>query len=84
MQMTTPNWRLPTVGEMRIALRLALVLLLAFFFWIVVPLFIISLFFGFRYRFCGNEMGKEPVNKVMDSAADTVEDIKKNFTGDKQ
>ena len=62
----------------------ALVLLLIFFFWVVVPLLILSLFFGFRYRFTGDELGTEPVNKVMDGAADTAEDIKKNFTGDKQ
>ncbi len=57
-----------------------LVVLLIFFFWVVVPLFILSLFFGFRYRFVGNEMGTEQVNKVMDGASDTAEDIKKNFS----
>ncbi len=61
----------------------ALVLLLIFFFWIVVPLFIISLFFGFRYRFRGNEIGTEQVNKVMDGASDTAEDLKKNFNDKK-
>ena len=60
----------------------ALVLLLIFFFWIVVPLLILSLFFGFRYRFVGDELGTEPVNKVMDGASDTADDIKKNFTGE--
>lgn len=60
----------------------ALVLLLLFFFWVVVPLFVVSLFFGFHYRFRGNEMGTDGVNKVMDGASDTVEDIKKNFTND--
>jgi hypothetical protein len=60
----------------------ALVLLLIFFFWIVVPLLILSLFFGFRYRFTGSELGTEPVNKVMDGVTDTAEDIKRNFTGD--
>jgi len=57
-----------------------LVILIVFFFWVVVPLFILSLFFGFRYRFVGAEMGTEQVNKVMDGASDTAEDIKKNFT----
>ena len=61
----------------------ALVLLLIFFFWIVVPLFILSLFFGFRYRFIGNELGTEPVNRVMDGATDTADDIKNNFRNDK-
>ena len=40
----------------------------------------LSLFFGFRYRFVGAEIGTEQVNKVMDGASDTVEDIKRNFT----
>jgi hypothetical protein len=57
-----------------------LVILLIFFFWAVVPLFILSLFFGFHYRFVGVEMGTDQVNKVMDGASDTAEDIKKNFT----
>jgi hypothetical protein len=59
----------------------AVVLFIIFFFWIVVPLFIVSLFFGFRYRFSGSELGRDAVNKVMDSATDTAEDIKKSFGG---
>lgn len=58
----------------------ALVLLLIFFFWIVVPLIILSLFFGFRYRFSGKELGRDNVNRAMDGATDAAEDIKKNFT----
>jgi hypothetical protein len=58
-----------------------LVILLIFFFWVIVPLFVVSLFFGFHYRFRGAEIGTEQVNKVMDGASDTVEDIKKNFAG---
>jgi hypothetical protein len=61
----------------------ALALLLIFFFWVTVPLFILSLFFGFRYTFVGNELGTEPVNKVMDGASNTVDDIKKDFSGNK-
>ncbi|SHI10544.1 hypothetical protein SAMN02745823_02457 [Sporobacter termitidis DSM 10068] len=59
----------------------AVVLLLIFFFWVVVPLFILSLFFGFRYHFTGEELGRESVNKVMDDASSTVEDIKRDFSG---
>ena len=57
----------------------ALVLLLIFFFWITVPLFVLSLFFGFRYRFRGADLGRDYVNRVMDSASDMVDDVKKNF-----
>lgn len=60
------------------------VVLLIFFFWVVVPIFILSLFFGFRYRFRGRELGKEAVNKVMDGASDTVDEIKRSFSGEKE
>lgn len=56
--------------------------LLIFFFWVVIPLFIVSLFFGFRYRFRGSELGKEAVNRVMESASDTVEGIKRSFNSE--
>ncbi len=56
--------------------------LLVFFFWVVVPLFIVSLFFGFRYRFRGSDLGKEAVNRVMDGASDTVEGIKRSFNSE--
>jgi hypothetical protein len=59
-----------------------LAVLLVFFFWVVVPLFIVSLFFGFRYRFRGKELGKEAVNRVMDGASDTVEEIKRSIGGE--
>ena len=62
----------------------AVVLLLVFFFWVVVPLFILSLFFNFRYHFRGSEFGRENINKAMDGATDAAEDIKKNFGGQKQ
>ena len=55
------------------------ILFLLFFFWVTVPLFIISLFFGFRYSFRGAELGRASVNRVMDSATDVVEDVKKSF-----
>jgi len=57
----------------------ALVILLIFFFWIIVPLFIVSLFFGFRYHFRGEDLGRDTVNSVMDGAANVVDDVKKSF-----
>ena len=62
---------------------LALIAFLIFFFWITVPLFIISLFFGYRYSFRGADLGRESVNRVMDSASDIVDDVKKNFANKK-
>ena len=55
------------------------VVLLIFFFWVTVPLFILSLFFGFRYRFRGEDLGKESVNKVMDDASNTVEELRRSM-----
>lgn len=54
-----------------------LVLLLVFAFWLIVPLAIVGLFFGYSYSFKGPDLGKEGVNKVMDSAAEAVDKIKK-------
>ena len=56
-----------------------LVILLIFFFWVIVPLFVISLFFRWRYRFRGADLGRESVNRVMDNASNVVEDVKKSF-----
>ena len=58
----------------------ALVVLLLFFFWVTVPLLIITLFFGVRYRFSGPDLGRESVNNVMHGASDVVDDVKKSFT----
>jgi len=55
------------------------VLFLIVFFWIVVPLFIITLFFGFNYSFRGADLGRESVNRVMDGASEVVGEIKRSF-----
>ncbi|NLO13438.1 MAG: DUF4342 domain-containing protein [Clostridiales bacterium] len=52
-----------------------LILLLIFMFWGVVPLAVIGLFFGFRYRIQGAGVA-ESVNLAMDKAADAAESIK--------
>ena len=56
-----------------------LALLLIFAFWLALPLIILGLFFGLRYRFSGPDFKKDTANHVMDAAADTAEDIKKSF-----
>lgn len=71
-----------------------LVLLLLFAFWIVVPLLIVGLIFGYRYRFCGPDLDKPEVNKAMenvskatvravDSVVNAVENITKDGNKDK-
>ena len=59
---------------------LVVILLLICFFWVTLPLFVISLFLGFNYRFSGEDLGKDSVNAVMDNASGVVEDVKKTFS----
>ena len=57
----------------------ALALLLIFAFWIIIPLIIVGLFFGFRYRFHGPDFSETTVNDAMNSAADAAENLKKTI-----
>lgn len=54
----------------------AFVLLLIFGFWIILPLMLVGLFFGFGYRFAGPQLGREDVNNVMQKASSVAEDLK--------
>jgi hypothetical protein len=56
-----------------------LVLLLIPFFWVTIPLIVIGLFLGYRYRFNGPDLGKDSVNNAMNSAANAAEVLKKSF-----
>ena len=67
-------------------LILALLIILAF--WITIPLIIIGLFIGCRYRFVGPDLGKESINDVMDNVSATVDDmvgqVKREYNGSKE
>ena len=56
-----------------------LALMLIFAFWITIPLIILGLFFGFRYRFHGPDFRGNTVNDAMNSAADAAENLKKSI-----
>lgn len=56
-----------------------LALLLIFVFWVTVPLIIIGLFFGLRYRFTGPDFRSNTINDAMNSAADAAENLKKSM-----
>lgn len=56
-----------------------LALMLIFAFWFTIPLIIVGLFFGFRYRFQGPDFRGNTVNDAMDSAADAAENLKKSM-----
>ncbi|HIR85151.1 MAG TPA: ubiquitin [Candidatus Galloscillospira excrementavium] len=63
-------------GEQMTSLPVAVVIILAVVaFWITLPLLIIGLFLGCRYRFSGPELGRESVNEVMDGVGATVDDM---------
>lgn len=71
-------------GEVKVSLPVTiLVLLLLFAFWITLPLMIVGLFFGLRYRFVGPDLGKESVNSAMDSVAKATDDLKHSIKDDK-
>jgi Transcription factor homologous to NACalpha-BTF3 len=53
-------------------------LLLFFAFWVTIPLIIIGLFFGLRYRFNGPDLSNNTVNDAMNSVADAAENLKKS------
>lgn len=55
---------------------LVLILLVLCCFWVTLPLLILGLFLDCRYRFYGPEMEKTGANKVMDTAAETAENLK--------
>ena len=57
---------------------LVLVLLTVFFFWITVPLLVVGLLFGYRYRFGGPDLDRESVDRVMRQVSDTVTDVTDN------
>jgi hypothetical protein len=57
-----------------------LVLLLLFMFWWVIPLFVVSLFLNCRYRFRGDELGKETINNAFDSATDAAQETRNNMS----
>lgn len=54
------------------------VLFLVFAFWVVVPLMIVGLFFGFQYHFSGNIKNID-LNDAMDKASKAATDLKKDF-----
>ena len=60
-----------------------LVLLLIFAFWVCIPLLVIGLFANYRYTFSGAELGRDSVNHAMDKAAEAVEKVKEEVTGEK-
>lgn len=84
------NFEINKEGKNIMRLPLTVVaLLLIFAFWIVIPLLIVGLIFGFRYRFTGPDLDRTEANRAMDTvsdvtlkAVDTVVDAAENFSKD--
>lgn len=55
------------------------VIILFFAFWVVVPLLIVGLFFGFKYSFSGKVAEGIDLNGAMNKASEVAENLKKDF-----
>ncbi|MCL2568142.1 MAG: ubiquitin [Oscillospiraceae bacterium] len=65
-------------GERKFSLPVtAFALLLIFAFYFTIPLIIVSLFFGFHYKFSGKDLGKDSINNVMEKATHAAEAVKR-------
>ena len=54
---------------------LILIILVIAAFWIVIPVLLVGLFFGFQYRLAGPDLNRETIQAAMRRAADTVHDM---------
>ena len=54
---------------------LILVLLLCCAPWVTIPVLLLGLFLGFRYRFSGPDLERDSLNGIFSSAADTAADL---------
>jgi hypothetical protein len=56
-----------------------LILMLIFAFWVTIPLTVIGVFFGLRYRFVGPDLKDTGINDAMNNAADAAENLKNSI-----
>lgn len=54
---------------------LILLILLLFAFWVSIPLLLVGLFLGFRYRFAGPDLERDGINSVIENVANTAADL---------
>lgn len=54
---------------------LILLILLIFAPWVTIPLLIVGLFLGFRYRFSGPDLERDSINDMMEKMATTADDV---------
>lgn len=76
----TNSFEVLKVGEIKASFPVTvLAILLIFAFWVTLPLIIIGLFFGLRYRFTGPDFSNNTINDAINSAADAAENLKKSI-----
>ncbi len=67
-------------GEIFVTMPITLFVIILFFaFWVVVPLLVVGLFFGFKYSFSGKVAEGIDLNGAMNKASEVAENIKKDF-----
>jgi len=72
-------------GEEMISLPVTVcVLLLLIAFWLVVILFVVGLFTGFRYAFRGPNLGKDKINDTIRKASEMADNFKADVVGENQ
>lgn len=54
---------------------LILIILLLAAPWVTIPLLILGLFLGFRYRFSGPDLERDSINSVIERVANTADDV---------
>lgn len=78
------NFEVIKAGEKIVVIPVTiLVILLLVAFWITVPILIVGLFLGYKYMFSGPDLGKENVNRAMESVAEAAENLKNGVKDDK-
>ncbi len=60
---------------------LVMVILLVACFWVTLPILVIGLFVGCKYRFEGHMPGGQTVNKAMEKLENAVENVKDSLDG---
>ena len=76
----TNNIEMYKDGERKIGMPITVfIILLIVGFWVMIPLMIVGLFFGCRYRFSGPDLGKESINKAMGKATDYADNLKQEW-----
>ena len=59
---------------------IVLILLLCCTFWVIVPLMIVGMFFGYSYSFSGTITQSVDINKACDKAAEAAETVRQEFS----